>query len=119
MFVAVATILSGGKAHAATIDVATGNDETTANSTCSLSEAITNINNGDATTYPECTSTNSDPFGTNDTITLPEGTITLTADLPQITNSITIQGKGMGKSVIDGGGRGQGWLRTLRQGVLP
>ncbi len=45
--------------------------------------------------------------------------LTLTADLPQITNSITIQGKGMGKSVIDGGGRGQGWLRTLRQGVLP
>ena len=91
--------------HAATLQVAAGNDETTVNSTCSLSEAITNINNGDATSYPECTSTNADPFGTDDTIELPTGTITLTADLPQITESITIVGQGMGESVVDGDGQ--------------
>src|SRR5690606_35224796 len=66
--------LSTGTSSAATIDVAAGTDETVANSNCSLSEAITNINNGDATTFPECDSSNADPFGTDDTINLPDGT---------------------------------------------
>jgi len=95
------TLFNTGSAHAVSITVATGDDEVFANSNCSLSEAITNINNGNTTSYPECTSTNLDPFGTDDTITIPAGTITLTADLPQSTKSIAIQGAGMGQTTID------------------
>ena len=86
--------------HAATINVAAGNDETTVNSNCSLSEAITNINNGDATTYPECTGTG--VFGVEDTVNLPSGTIVLVDDLPQMQQPIIIQGQGMASSVLDG-----------------
>lgn len=105
MFAIALTFISGGKAHAATIDVAAGNDETTVNSNCSLSEAITNINNGDATSYPECDSNNADPFGTDDTINLPSGTITLTAPLTTATTSVVIQGQGMSQTTIDGDGQ--------------
>ena len=56
MFVAVATILSGGKVHAASFTVATGNDENTDNSSCSLSEAIENIND-QSTTNTDCSPT--------------------------------------------------------------
>ncbi len=41
-------------------------------------------------------------YGSDDTINLPAGTITLTNDLPSISESISIQGQGMGQSVIDG-----------------
>lgn len=87
-------------AHAATIDVAAVDDETTVNTNCSLSEAITNINAGDATAYPECTGIGM--FGTDDTITIPTGTITLTDNLPVITTPVFIQGAGMGQTKIDG-----------------
>ena len=106
------TFIFGGKAHAATIDVATGNDETTVNSNCSLSEAITNINNGDAASYPECTGTGT--FGTNDTINLPDGTITLVADLPSIDASMTIHGEGISKTEVNGNGQ---WTAFLAQGA--
>lgn len=86
--------------HAATITVASGSDGLNTDSTCTLSEAITNINNGNATTYTECTGTGA--FGTSDTINLPSGTIVLTADLPKVTESVRIIGQGMNSSVIDG-----------------
>ncbi len=95
-------------AHAATIPVIHGYDETSANTGCSLSEAIISINDGNNSSYPECTSSNANPFGTDDTIELPGspyGTITLIADLPQITEPVTIEGQGMGKSIIDGDGQ--------------
>lgn len=67
-----------------------------------MSEAITNINNGDATSYPECTGTGA--FGVTDTISIPEGTVTLTTDLPHIEMSLTVSGAGMGNTIINGAG---------------
>lgn len=93
------TMLSSGKAHAATLNVATGADETTTNSSCSLSEAIENISN-QAQTHTDCLAGD----GANDTITIPAGTITLVGDLPTITESVTIQGAGMTTTIIDGNG---------------
>jgi hypothetical protein len=90
----------GGSSHAANITVATGGDNTIVDGVCRLSEAIININAGNATAYPECTGVGA--FGVNDTINLPSGTITLTADLPMVTNPIQIIGQGMSESVIDG-----------------
>jgi len=104
LFVLTLSLFCGGKAHAATIDAATGNDETVVNSNCSLSEAITNINAGDATAYPECTGIG--VFGTDDTITIPAGTVTLTSDLPQINipdgSGVTIAGAGRNDTLVDG-----------------
>jgi hypothetical protein len=93
-------LVKAPSAHAATLSVASGSDETTTNGSCSLSEAITNINNGNSTSYPDCV--DSEPFGSSDTIRLPSGLITLTANLPTIVNSTIIQGDGMGASVISG-----------------
>lgn len=93
-------------AHAATFTVATGNDENTDNASCALSEAIENINNA-ATTNTDCSPTGA--YGTNDTINLPSGTITLTADLATITNEITIAGQGKSTSIIDGDGSHNGF----------
>lgn len=44
-------------------------------------------------------------YGTDDTITIPGGRVLLAADLPQITESVTIQGAGMGQTTIDGDGQ--------------
>ncbi len=91
--------LGGGRAHAATLNVATGTDETTTNSSCSLSEAIQNIND-QATTNTDCLAGD----GNNDTISIPAGTITLAADLSQITEPVKIQGAGMNSTTINGDG---------------
>jgi hypothetical protein len=96
-----------GSAQAATFTVATGNDENTNNASCALSEAIENINDG-ATTNTDCSPTGA--YGTNDTINLPTGTITLTADLPEIENDIIISGQGKTGSVIDGDGSHDGFF---------
>ncbi len=93
-------VCTASVSHAATISVEAGNDVLNVDSTCTLSEAITNINAGNATAYPECTGTGA--FGTNDTISLPSNKITLTNDLPIITESVTIIGNGTSSSVIDG-----------------
>lgn len=85
------------KAHAATLSVVAGADGIGANGQCQLSEAIQNIND-QIQTYADCAAGDS----ANDTINLPSGTITLTADLPQITRSIKIVGTGMSTSIIDG-----------------
>lgn len=94
----VVNALGGGRAHAATLNVASGTDETTNNSSCSLSEAIQNINDQPVQTNSDCIVGD----GTNDTINLPAGTINLSDDLPTITKPITIQGQGMGVSIVDG-----------------
>lgn len=91
-------IIFSSSTHAASFTVAAGSDENIDNSSCSLTEAIQNINDG-AQTNTDCVETGA--YGTDDTISLPAGTITLTADLPPITESITIQGQGMDISTID------------------
>lgn len=93
------------KAHAATLNVVAGNDGIVDNSQCQLSEAISNISD-QAQTHDDCPAGD----GNNDTINLPTGTITLTADLPVVEKSVTIQGQGMGQTVIDGN---DGQYRTL------
>lgn len=94
------SILFGNKVHAATLTVVDGNDAVNNDSQCNLSEAIQNINDG-AQTNNDCMATG-DAYGTNDTINLPTGTITLTANLQPITQPITIIGQGMGRSTVDG-----------------
>lgn len=93
--------ISTTKVSAATFTVSAGTDATEDNAICQLSEAITNINDQD-TTYDDCTPTGS--YGTDDVINVPTGTITLTDNLPEIEQSISVQGQGMGETVIDGGG---------------
>lgn len=102
MFIATVAwlLFAGSSANAATIAVSAGNDAIVADSVCSLSEAIENINAGSAAAHPECAGVG--VFGVNDTIQLPSGNIYLTADLPVITKSIAILGSGMSQSIVDG-----------------
>jgi hypothetical protein len=106
----VFVFIQTSSAHAATLTVVSGIDETVANGGCSLSEAILSINAGNTTTYPECTGTG--VFGTDDIIELPAGTITLSADVPAITESIHIEGQGMGVSVVNGAGTWAGLISS-------
>jgi hypothetical protein len=96
----VSLFIFSPSASAASLTVATGNDENTDNSSCSLTEAIENIND-QAQTNTDCPAGD----GVNDTINLPVGTITLVADLPALTKTTTITGAGMGDSIIDGDGQ--------------
>ncbi|MCA9308871.1 hypothetical protein KC973_00685 [Candidatus Saccharibacteria bacterium] len=106
---AVFTLLRAPQAHAASITVSTD----THPSACTLDEAIENINDG-AQTNSDCAETGA--YGTDDTINLPSGTVTLTADLPQITESVTITGAGMGETIIDGDGQWAGVNVDLASG---
>jgi LPXTG-motif cell wall-anchored protein len=94
---AVITILQTVPAHAASLTVATGADENTDNASCSLSEAIENIND-QAPTNTDCPAGD----GANDTIDIPVGTITLVADLVPLIEPSTVKGAGMGNSIISG-----------------
>ncbi len=90
-FLAVFTFGSG-RANAATLNVTGG---------CTLPIAINSVNAG--ANQSGCTAVVSpDSYGTNDTITIPAGTITLTASLPAITEDVTIQGAGIGDTIVDG-----------------
>ncbi len=95
LFVLTLSLLSGGKAHAASITVNTDTNP----SLCTLDEAIQNINN-QAQTNTDCVETGS--FGTNDTITIPSGQVILSGNLQTITRSVVIAGAGMGITTIDG-----------------
>ena len=101
-----------GASLAATIAVNTTTDELAAPGTgCSLREAIENINNGDAVTYPECLDGAGTGFGVSDTINVPTGTYAITlpgvedsnagGDL-DITKAVTITGAGATFTIIDG-----------------
>ncbi len=94
-FVLALSALSGGNAHAATITVNTDTNP----SPCTLDEAIQNIND-QADTNADCIEVGS--YGTNDTIDIPSGTVTLAADLPSMTRSVSVNGNGMGETTIDG-----------------
>jgi hypothetical protein len=93
----IAFLTLKGTSSAATINVVAGTDGIEENNQCQLSEAIQNIND-QAQTNDDCPAGD----GNDDTINLPAGTITLSADLPEITQSVTIQGQGMGQTTISG-----------------
>lgn len=96
---AVGIVFGTPKVAAATITVDSGTDAVATDSTCHISEAIQNIND-QAQTNNDCIAGD----GNNDTINLPSGTISLSANLPYITESINIIGQGMNSSVINGNG---------------
>lgn len=81
----------GGRAHAATLTVG---------GSCTLPIAINSVNAGSV--QVGCGSNTSGVYGTNDTINLPAGTITLSSNLPQLVEDVTIQGAGMGSTTISG-----------------
>ena len=84
--------ISSGRAHAATLNVTGG---------CTLAIAIDSVNVG--SNQPGCSAVVSpNIYGVDDTITIPAGTITLTADLPQIVEPVTITGAGMSSTTISG-----------------
>lgn len=106
---AVLTLKSGG-ASATNYNVASGLDVLAGeNGICTLSEAISNINDG-ANTYTECGA----PTG-NDVITLPNQPITLSADLPVSSNAYSVAGQGKSTSIVDGAGFG-GMFRIVLTG---
>jgi hypothetical protein len=88
-----AFFLNPSQAHAATLTVSSG---------CTLPEAITAINDAADSGGPGCTA--SGAYGSGDTITIPSGTITVSADLPNITKTVTINGAGVNESQINLGG---------------
>lgn len=85
---ATAGVIGGGHAEAATITVG---------SSCTLTQAIQSVNGG----APQGLCGGSG-YGINDTINIPAGTITLSADLPPITEPVTVKGAGMNSTIING-----------------
>ncbi len=84
----------GGRAHAASLTVGGG---------CTLPIAINSVNAGSV--QVGCGSNTSGVYGTNDTITLPAGTITLSADLPHIEDkAVSVIGAGKNTTTIDADG---------------
>lgn len=95
-------MFSNQSTHAATLNVAPGNDENTNNGSCSLTEAIQNIND-QAQTNPDCLAGD----GNDDTIVLPAGVIYLSfGATPEITAPVNIIGAGVGQAVINGNNAG-------------
>lgn len=84
--------LNSGRAHAATLTVGSG---------CTLNNAISSVNAGIGQA-----SCGGSSYGTNDTINIPAGTQTLTADLPSFTagTSVTVKGAGKASTTIDTNG---------------
>ena len=80
----------GGRAHAATLTV---------NGGCTINDAIDSINSGS-----DQASCGGSSYGTSDKIVIPAGTHTLTADLFPIAEPVTVEGAGIGQTIIDGDG---------------
>ena len=101
-------------AQAATLNVTANAPDVLngANASCSLREAITNINNT-ATTYADCANTGA-AYGTSDTINIPAGTYTTTIAGANenlnatgdydINRNVAIVGAGSSATIINGGG---------------
>lgn len=95
LFTIAGIAFGGDKAHAASLTVSGG---------CTLDIAIASVNAG--ADQAGCTATVSpDAYSTNDKITIPAGTVTLTADLPSIAEPVIINGAGMEQTTIDGAGQ--------------
>jgi CSLREA domain-containing protein len=88
------------EAHAASLNVNSTAETVADDGLCTLREAIGALNNTTASGMAsgECAAGD----GSNDTITLPSGTILLTGNLPQINKPVNLTGQGMGKTVING-----------------
>ena len=99
---ACACILWPAKVEAATISVAAGSDAINSDSICQLHEALVNISDG-ARTHADCVETGS--YGSNDTITLPTGTITGTggSGFP-LNKPAKVVGQGKGVSILNNSG---------------
>ncbi len=93
--------------NAASFNVVGGTDGLSADSNCTLSEAVQNIADA-AQTYSECAT----PDG-NDTINLPSGTINLTGALPISTHPYSVVGTGVNNSIIDGAETGSLFYEPL------
>ena len=102
-----------GVSPAATINVtASAPDSLATNGSCSLREAISNLNAGSAT-YPDCPNVSVNAFGVSDTINIPAGTYTnaiptthedLNADGDlDVLKNVSIVGAGATSTFIDGG----------------
>jgi hypothetical protein len=102
-----------GVSPAATINVtASAPDSLATNGSCSLREAISNINAG-SVTYPDCPNASANVFGVSDTINIPAGTYTnaiptthedLNADGDlDVLKSVALVGAGATSTFIDGG----------------
>ncbi len=90
-------------AHAATLTVnSTADTAVQDDGDCTLREAINNVNAGSDTTDGGAGGDCIAADGVDDTVMLPSGTITLTANLPAITESIVIEGEGMDVTVVNG-----------------
>lgn len=100
MVTAFSFIFFGVSAHAATITVNSTADTTADDGDCTLREAISSINGSavSGSNPGECVAGD----GSDDVIILPAGTIQLTSDLPALTAAMTIDGAGMGQTIIDG-----------------
>ena len=100
---AAALLLASGAARAVTITV-TSNDDSTSREPCTLRNAITAINYGNAVLYAGCRANASGPFGDNDTVvfaaSLADSTITLAQG--QITNYAPLTIAGSGQTVDAG-----------------
>jgi hypothetical protein len=112
---AAALAQNAAPATAATITVtANAPDELTANGSCSLREAITNVNNGTSDNYPECVATGAYGDGGTDHIVVPAGAYVLdlggigedanaNGDYDLLSN-VEITGAGASSTEINGGG---------------
>lgn len=81
-----------GRAHAATLTVS---------GSCTLPIAIDSVNA--VSNQPGCIAdVSTNPYSTNDTITIPAGTITLTSTPNDITKSVKIKGAGMTQTTVTG-----------------
>lgn len=107
ILIASASLSLTSRAHAATLNVVAGTDAINANGQCQLSEAIQNIND-QAATNADCGAGD----GSNDTINLPSGTVTLSGNLAEIGQSVTIRGQGMDTSIISGGGQYRAFVNS-------
>ena len=87
----ISSLAIGSRAHAATVTVSGG---------CTISEAIDAVNA--ASDGNGCVADGA--YGSNDTITIPSGTQTLSADLPFLQKTVVIQGAGKSATTIDGAG---------------
>ena len=89
-------LLSPTKATAATITVG---------GACSLDDAVASMNAG--SDQSGCVGTGT--YGTNDTITIPAGTYSYT-NSASIVVPVTLQGVGMGETIVDCGGNNEGFF---------
>ncbi len=97
--IGMSNILGTQQAEAATIPVVSGSDAISADGQCRLSEAIENIND-QAQSNSDCSAGD----GANDTIILPSGTVTLSNDLPELTEPLIVEGAGKTTTTIDADG---------------